>query len=228
MIRALLIALIVTTMNSASAQSLDALVNRSAMISQHFDYLKHKNVVSIYTSTKQHCPGFYWWTSRHTSSERTKNSFLKQLGRQMSASGFSQAAISYCVKNSGFVLENGKLTKHIKNTTYTGLAHPGTMILRNLKTGTTVEAPMVVETRSYDDKKFAIFDQSFQQACTLTSASKGSVRLNCPAYGVLDGTFANQDDNRKSIAVSNARYQMLIVTSRPVSFARRSFAQTYK
>jgi hypothetical protein len=228
MIRTLMIAFFALVTSSATAQSLDEMAKQSVFVRQHLKYLSSKNVVSVYAGTKHYCPGYYSSTNHHSISAKVKRSYSEQLTRLMKASGFGAAAINHCLQNSGFVIENGRLQDHPKNTVYRGRGLTGILMVRDTKTGQMTESPIVLELQSFDDRVRTVFDQQARSVCGMTSAGFNLVDLKCSAYGKLGGILTYQSKGRALIEASNARYKMLIVTRRPVSFVRRTFARIYK
>ena len=180
---------------SAQAQSLNEAAARSEYIAVYLKFLKRKNAVSVYAGTKPYCPALHWWSSTHASATEARRGFQNQIAREMGTAGFSKSAISHCVENSGFLLENGRLKDHPKNKSYKRYVQPGIMVHRNRATGATTTAPVMIETNTYSDRSWRIFDHRFKPVCTYTS-NNGALNMNCRPFGKLTGRIVSDGDNR--------------------------------
>ncbi|SPJ28521.1 hypothetical protein [Falsiruegeria mediterranea] len=206
------------------AQQLNTLAKNSEFIEEYLSYMKSKNVKSVYASTKPYCPSLFWWSSRPSANKDAKRAFRNDLARRMQAVGFTNAEVEHCVENSGFVMENRALTDHPKNAAYNNRVQAAFMMVRDLSTGSISEAPALIETNSYDDRSWDVFDRRFTKQCSFgTTPSQKSVDMTCKNFGKLKGYYQNEGNDRFTLVVHNARYQIVYLTRRTPSYARSKF-----
>lgn len=223
----ILICAFVTSFGTApQAQTLEAAAARSEYVAVFLKSLKRKNAATIYASTKPYCPSFYWWAARATSASRAKRGFESQMAREMGNVGFPSSTIDHCINNSGLVIENRRLVDHPKNHSFKDYVQPATMMIRDKKTGVTTTAPVLVETNSYSDRKWRIFDQTFTEICKYTS-DRGALTVRCRALGTLKGPSITERDNRLIFPLKNARYDVAVMTRRPKSYVASRFASMF-
>jgi hypothetical protein len=213
---------------AASAQSLDTLAHKSALIRKDLDYLKLKRAVSIYASTKEYCPSNYWWSNAAYASKDAKRNYAQQLTGTMSKVGFSKAQIAHCAENSSFVLLNGSLQSHPKNAKHISLVESAVMIVRDRATRKKTAAPVTVESGTWGGQRYQrVFSANFKEVCR-TSGSWTKAKTTCKGYGKLTGRMINEGQNRTIYQFSNSKYEMTISTRRPKSYASSRFDRLFK
>lgn len=222
--RILLCATLALSATPTFAQHLNTLAKNSEFIKEYLSYIKSKNVESVYASTKSYCPSLFWVSSRPSANKKAKRAFRKDLARRMRAVGFANSEVEHCVENSGFVMENRTLTDHPKNASYKNRVQAAFMMVRDLSTGTISEAPVLLETNSHDDRSWDIFDRRFTKRCSFgTTPSERSVDMTCNDFGKLKGYYQNEGNDRFTLVVRNAQYQLVYLTRRTPSYARSKF-----
>lgn len=221
----LLIAVLCFATQGAVAQSLDQLQGKSAFVRNHLNALKRNNAVSAYTGTKPYCPSVYWYTRTSTSNSRAKAGYRLHVKREMMQAGFSAQAISHCVSNSSFVLENRKLRPHPKNTSYSRYVQSGIMVYRQKGSTVIHSKPVLTEVRTYGKELWRVYDGSFKEICTMTDLDPGT-RVKCGTFGSLTGHWTSSNGHR-FITGSNSSYEVIIVTERTPNFAKNSFRKTF-
>lgn len=209
----------------APAQNLQSLAGQSEFINQHLDYLRRNNAKSVFGSTKSYCPSVYWWGVHTDSINGTRRLFKQDLSRQMKMSGFNDKEIDHCVANSGYLLRNGQLVDHPKHQSYKNYVQSAIMLVRNKSTGNTTDAPALVETHSYDDDEWSVFDRTFSRICTFVTPGSRSVEMNCKGYGKLKGRHIKEGSGRYTLIVENDKFQIAYMTRRPRKVARSRFAK---
>lgn len=223
----LISAIILATIGTAPrAQTIETAAAKSKYVAIFFKNLNRRNATTVYASTKLYCPSFYWWASRATSVEPAKRGFQNQMAREMGTAGFPSPAIDHCVSNSGFLMQNRRFVEHPKNDSFTDFVQPATMMIRDKKTGTTTSAPVLVETNSYTDKKWRIFDQNFSEICKYTS-DRGALTMRCGSLGTLKGQSISERDNRWIFPIKSARYDVVFMTRRSQNYVASRFAEMF-
>ncbi|MEP3692888.1 MAG: hypothetical protein ABJN03_17970 [Ascidiaceihabitans sp.] len=140
--------------------------------------------------------------------------------------GFPKSAIEHCIQNSGFVFKSGTLQNHPKNQRYTRYVDPGIVVFRQKGSGTVQSAPVTMETNTFTDKSWKVYDASFRNICTVLNSNPG-VSITCTQFGKLKGSSVS-NDGRTTFTAQNDRYEVMFFSDRPASFARQTFAATFK
>lgn len=224
-LKVILIAVLCFAAQGAVAQTLDQLSGSSAFVRIHLKTLKKNNALSVYASTKPYCPSVYWYSQNPASNRPAKAGYRKHVNRLMKQAGFSAQAINHCVDNSSFVLENGKLRSHPKNTSYLRFVQAGIMAYRKKGSAAIISAPVLAETDTYGKKRWRVYDASFKKICAITNAAPG-IKVNCNSFGMLNGHWTT--DNGRNIATgSNSSYEMIFVSKRTPTFAKDMFRKTF-
>jgi hypothetical protein len=226
--RSLIAASIAILATTAGAQDLRSLTGKSEFVSQEIDYLIRNKVVSVFASTKAYCPSLYWWSLRPASSAPAKRAFKNDLGRRMKDSGFTKAEIDHCVENSGFILKNRQLTDHPKNDHYRNYVQPAVLMVQDKTTGDITEEPALVETRSFDDKIWDVYQRDFSKDCTFKTSKPKNVSMNCKRHGKLSGHYIEEGNGRFTLVLESSRFRVAYMTRRTRSYASGQFAKLFR
>lgn len=219
------VALLCVIATGGMANTLEQLAQRSAFVKANFDYLKSKNASSVYAGTKPYCPSSYWWSSRPSAKEKAASGYRQQISREMNQAGFPASAIQHCVQNSAFVFNSNALQQHPKNKRYGQYMQAGVLVYRKTGGGAVSTMPVLVETNSYADRRWHIYDASFKKICTFTGTNPNN-RNNCSAFGALRAT-AKREGSRRTWTLQNNRYQVLILTQRTQSYAKSAIGRAF-
>lgn len=212
--------------SSASAQNLMHLAGGSEFIGHHWNVFSKRTIISVYASTKPYCPSIFWWSPHVTSTNKLKRSFQKEMTRRMKVAGFGTTEIRHCAENSDYVVRSEQLADHPKNKAYQGFVRPAVMTVRDKSNNTTIEAPALIETETYDDASFNVFNRDFSKFCSFTQNDTESLKMSCAKYGKMSGRSIFEGDRRYTYIAENAKYQVIFITGRPLSYVRKQ-ALTY-
>lgn len=226
-LKMILVAVLCFAAQGATAQSLEQIAGKSAFVREKLRALKRNDAASVYASTKPYCPSGYWYTDNIGFNKEAKAGYRKTVRREMKQAGFPAQAIKHCVDNSGFIYANYRLRAHPKNTSYLSHVQSGIMVFRKKDGGAISSAPVLAEVSSYGKKIWRVYNASFKEICVITETDPDiKVKINCGAFGALSGhwTYAG---GRSTITGSNGGYDVVFVTRRPASYAKKIFRKTF-
>lgn len=221
MMRILLAAMLLTlSTNHTSAQSLEALEFNSMFVQKHIQYLKKKKAVSAYASTKPYCPTVYAWATG-VGNKDARSIFKNETERGMRAAGFSASPINHCIQNSGFLFKSLTLQNHPKNSNYPRLVVPGVMVFRKVRDNAVSVIPVLVETHTYTDRVFRIYDQNFKAICT-QYFDNWNMNGKCSRFGKVQGR-ASKNGDRYTFTIKSQSHNAMVFTSRTQQYALSKF-----